>query len=248
MSVRAIRSSKLVKRGMRTSVLAALALALSVPSGYADSIWSIEVELGAVLTSGNTEEENLKFRTDSSRETDRFKQTIHGDTLRSSQAAATSAQRMYVHYKADYKFDDDRSLFARISYEDDRFSGFDYQPDLTAGYSRKLLGTDVHSLAADIGLGFRRSEAESGMREDEMIVRLEARYSWQVSDNAKFQQLLSLEAGNAATISRSETSLQTSAAGNLAMKLSLNVKNNSDVPVGREKTDTATSVTLVYSF
>jgi putative salt-induced outer membrane protein YdiY len=32
------------------------------------------------------------------------------------------------------------------------------------------------------------------------------------------------------------------------MKLSLNVKNNSDVPVGREKTDTATSVTLVYSF
>jgi putative salt-induced outer membrane protein YdiY len=32
------------------------------------------------------------------------------------------------------------------------------------------------------------------------------------------------------------------------MKLALTVKNQSEVPVGRKKTDTETSVTLVYTF
>ena len=34
----------------------------------------------------------------------------------------------------------------------------------------------------------------------------------------------------------------------LALKVSLTIKNNSEVPVGTEKTDTETAVTLVYSF
>jgi putative salt-induced outer membrane protein YdiY len=36
--------------------------------------------------------------------------------------------------------------------------------------------------------------------------------------------------------------------GRLAMKFSYSVKHNSQVPVAASKTDTETSVTLVYSF
>jgi putative salt-induced outer membrane protein len=212
-----------------------------------DSLWDAEVELGAVFTSGNTDEKNFKFRGEVVRDKDRFKHTAHLDALNSSKNDEKTAQKTYVFYKLDYKLDKG-SVFGRVSYEDDKFNGFDYQADFTGGYSRLLMEKSTMSLAGDLGLGYRRSELENGLSEDEIIVRFAATYVWQVSENATFRQMLSTEIGNESTISRSETSLSANVAGNLAMKIALNIRNNSAVPVGREKTDTESSVTLVYTF
>lgn len=216
-------------------------------SAFADP-WSTELELGAVLTSGNTEEENLKLRVDAVKDGERFKHALHGDTLRNSREGDLTAQRLYSFYKADYKLDGAGSLFGRVSYEDDRFSGFDYQADFTAGYTRTLSETDTTKFEMDLGAGMRRSVPDVGSKETEAVFRLAGAYTWQVSESAQFKQLLSTQIGEESTITRSETSLQTTVVGSLAMKLTLSIKNNSEVPPGREKTDTETSVTLVYKF
>ncbi|MBT3734550.1 MAG: DUF481 domain-containing protein, partial [Gammaproteobacteria bacterium] len=84
--------------------------------------------------------------------------------------------------------------------------------------------------------------------ENEAIVRLALDYVWDINENAQFKQLLSTEIGSDTTISRSESSVSANIAGDLAMKFSISVKNNSDVPLGTEKTDTESAVTLVYKF
>ena len=56
------------------------------------------------------------------------------------------------------------------------------------------------------------------------------------------------EIGEELTTTRSETSLETNIVGNLAMKLAVNVKHNSDVLPGKDKTDTESTVTVVYRF
>ncbi|MCZ6503327.1 MAG: DUF481 domain-containing protein [Gammaproteobacteria bacterium] len=215
--------------------------------GSEDNFWDAEVELGAVFTSGNTDEKNIKFRGEVVYSGDRYKHTVHLDVLNSSKDKIKTAQKTYLFYQVDYKLEKG-SVFGRIAHEEDKFNGFDYQTDITGGYSRLLMEKSTMSLTGDIGLGYRRSELENGESVDEGIVRLAAKYVWQLSENATFEQSLSTEIGNESTITRSESSLSANIAGSLAMKLTVNIKNNTDVPAGKKKTDTESSVTLVYKF
>ena len=210
--------------------------------------WTSSVELGAVATTGNTEQRTVKFRADTAHDGPRFKHTFHADAFRSEQDSVINAEKYYTYYQADYKLNDRNAIFARLSYEDDRFSGFDYQTDITVGFNRVLLLRDNMELDGDLGAGFRHSKLDDGTSEDEAISRIALKYIWQISESAQFKQLLSVEAGATSTISRSESSIQTSIIGSLAMKLAYNVKHQSNVPVGRKNTDTESSITLVYSF
>ena len=210
--------------------------------------WESSVELGAVVTSGNTEERNLKFNGDTTRDGETMKHKAHLDALRNSRDGITTAQKYYAYYQADFKLADHHSLYGRLGYTDDDFSGFNSQTDFTAGYARKLIDNDQSTLDGSIGVGIRSSELATGDTEDESIVRLALDYVHNIGESAVFKQSLSSEIGSDSTISRSETSLSANVSGSLAMKVSLNIKNNSEVPVGTEKTDTETAVTLVYSF
>lgn len=231
---------------MRTIIFALLLL-----SGIAeasDSIWSTEVEVGAVFTTGNTKSDNFKVRADSTRDGEKYVNNFHINTLRASKDSTVTAQKLYSTYQIDFKLDGERSLFSRVAYEDDRFSGFDYQADLSIGYSQLLFESGSHKASGDIGIGYRRSELVTGGDESEGLLRLAAKYTWDVSENARFLQTLSTELGNESNISRAESSLQTTVVGDLAMKFTVALKHNSDVPAGLKKLDTESSLTLVYQF
>tara|TARA_B100000029_G_C17030602_1_gene762039 strand:- start:117 stop:434 length:318 start_codon:yes stop_codon:yes gene_type:complete len=104
------------------------------------------------------------------------------------------------------------------------------------------------TLVTDFGIGMRRSELESDETEAETIGRIAGLYTWHVSTNAIFKQSLGFEIGEEFVTSRSENSPESSISGNLAMKITLKVKHNSEVLLGKEKTDTESTVTLVYKF
>jgi putative salt-induced outer membrane protein len=212
------------------------------------SIWSTDVELGAVSTSGNTEQSNVKFRVDSARDKGQLLQNFHGDIFRAETDGADTADNLYVFYRAGFKLDDKQSLFGRLAYGEDAFSGFDRQMDLTGGYSRKFVDSEKFRFAAETGVGARRTELETGDKETEGVVRIAGFFEWSVSENALFKQLLAFEAGEELTTTRSESSLETAIVGNLAMKLAIKVRHNSVVFTGKDKTDTETAVTLVYKF
>ncbi|MFT4721012.1 MAG: putative salt-induced outer membrane protein [Candidatus Azotimanducaceae bacterium] len=210
--------------------------------------WTNEVELGLVATSGNTDTENLKLRADSLANVGKFLHNLHFDSLRATTDGEITAQKLYAFYQADYKIGENRSMFGRVSYDNDRLSGFNYQADITVGYSQRLYTTETMSLTGAAGAGMRITEFDSGDQQEEPILRLAAVYLWNVSDNAVFQQKLSTEIGNESTVTRSDSSIKATISGSLSMKIALTVKHNSVVPVDRKKTDTETSFTLVYGF
>ena len=212
------------------------------------SIWSADVEIGAVSTSGNTEQSNVKFRFDAARDKGQLLQNFHGDIFRAETDGSSTADKLYTFYRAGFKLDEQQSLFGRLAYEEDAFSGFDRQMDLTGGYSRKFVDSEKFRFAAETGVGARRTELETGDKETEGLVRIAGFFEWNISDNALFKQLLAFEVGEQLTTTRSESSLETAIIGNLAMKLAIKVKHNSDVLPGKENTDTESTVTLVYKF
>lgn len=229
-------------------ILALFMLSCEGLAASEDSIWSSEVEVGAVHTTGNTEESNFKFRGEAVRDGELYVNTFKLDIVNSSKNGQKTAQKNYAVYQLDRKLSEISAIFGRVAYEDDKFSGYDYQVDLTAGYNRQFLTGEIHKLKGSVGAGYRQSELETGGSEDEIILRLAADYVWKVSENATFNQGLSTEIGDFATISRSETSLSADVLNNIALKLALYIKNTSEVPAGRDKTDTETAMTLLYKF
>lgn len=229
--------------------LLVVVFALSMPAHAEEGkVWSSEIEVGAVFTTGNTRNQSFKLASKASRDSVLFRHSAAFDAFRSSEDSVVSAQKFYTFYQGDYKLEGDHSLFGRLSFEDDRFSGFDYQSNVTAGYSRLLLSRPAHTLRGDVGAGVRHSAFDGGGGDTEFITRLAASYEWQISETSKFGQLLSTEIGGQNVVTRSDSSITAAIATSLAMKFAIVIKHQSEVPVGRKKMDTESALTLVYTF
>ena len=217
--------------------------ALAVPFG-----WKGEAELGVVITDGNTETQNTNAKMDLNDEQESWRHNIHAEALNASADDVRSAEKYNLSGKTSYKFNEFDTAFLVATYDDDRFSGFDYQASLAAGYGRRLINSDDQTLDIEIGPGYRISELDNGDSADEAMLRVGAKYFLALSKTSNFQQSLVSEIGEDITITKSISSVKAQVNGSLAMKVSLTIKNTSDVPEDTEETDTETAVTLVYAF
>ena len=230
-----------------TLTLTALAFSSTLLAQQTSDL-STQVELGAIYTSGNTEDQNVKYKVTMDWLRNDWEYQLSTEGFRSSKNDVLAAQRLYHIARGQRNITDDSYWVARAAYEDDRFSGYDYQADATVSYGRSFLqNVSNMSLKGDFGVGYRRSESSA---EDfsEGIIRISGEYEWEVSDTASFIQKLSSESGKETTIFRSESGIQSEIMENLALRFSVKVKHQTDVPPMREKTDTETAVTLVWNF
>lgn len=207
-----------------------------------------EVEVGALFTSGNTDEQSLNFAGNIEFSRNSWQYGFSLDGIYSASDDETKGQRFYGVGSADYEFSEDSFFQARVSHEDDRFSGYDSQSDLTLSYGRGFLQSRSDmSFIADAGVGIRWSRLD-GSDFDEPILRLAGEYEWILSNSATFSQELAMEYGTDSNIYRSDTGITTQVLENLSLRFSLRLKHQTEVPMSRKKTDTETAVTFVMNF
>lgn len=234
----------------QTSLLASLCLlgslgAQSVMAQGTEDALSTEIELGAIFTTGNTKDENIKLKSNMVYIRESWEYGFSIDGFRSSKDDELAAQRIYTVGSATYNLDADSFILSRLAHEDDRFSGYDSQSDVSVSYGHNLLRERENlDWNYTIGAGMRYSR-EPDDTTSEAILRLGSELRWNVSENALFVQTLSVESGSKSTISRSESSIQSDIMDNLSMKFAIKVKHQSEVPIGREKSDSEASVTLL---
>jgi len=234
-------------------IAAAATCLLSPVSPLIAQDWELEtqLELGAVFTAGNTEDENIRFKGqfDAVREQWSYMASIDG--FRSSKQDVLAAQRLYTVGSATFNFDSETFVVSRVAHDDDRFSGYDSQSDFSVSYGQELMrGSQNMSWRYTAGLGVRRSEESGplGRSFSEAIVRLSTDYQWQLSESARFIQSLSVDAGEETSIARSETAIETDIMENLSMKFGIRVKHQTEVPLTRKKTDSEFAATVLLRF
>lgn len=218
-------------------------------SAQEESSVSTQLELGAIFTSGNTKNENIKYKvTVDWNQAEVWDYQFTSDGFRSSQDGISNAQRLYHTGSANHTINPDSYIQGRIAYENDKFSGFESQSDITVSYGRNMLQSKGNmALGLTAGLGVRRSETELST-ESVAIARLATNYNWNLSESADFIQDLSIETGSDSSIYRSETGIQTDIIENLSLKFSVKLKYQTVVPINRKKADTETAITLVLNF
>ncbi|MBT8126260.1 MAG: DUF481 domain-containing protein [Gammaproteobacteria bacterium] len=213
------------------------------------SPWTTTAGLGFVDTSGNTNTDSLTFLFDTAYEIEDWKHEGHFETLKASTDDVTTADRKFLTAQSNYKYSPRDYWFGNLSYEDDRFTGFEYQAVLSVGYGRRLIMTEKHNLDFEIGPGYRNFKVEGApSSEDEYLLRTAGKYKWKISDYSDFSQDLLGNFGEDQTEWRSVTALRTSIYQNLALRLAYNVRYLDKVPFGNERYDRTTTVTLDYTF
>ncbi|MCH8493349.1 MAG: DUF481 domain-containing protein [Idiomarina sp.] len=226
-----------------------------------DGKWRATAELGVLLRSGNTDSRSWKGKLDLQRDTENWRKravldyylqerkTFEGDRV-------TDADRFFVSGQGNRKFNigSHSSVFIYGSYEDDALNSFEYQSTIAAGYGARFLHNENMFTDFEIGPGYAYDKRrDTGETDGDLIVRAAANFEWQISETARFTQLVSTEMGDDNTRSRAVGALTANLNSRLAMRLTLTVTHNSTVyeqANGRtpEKLDTETAVTLVYTF
>jgi len=247
-----------VKQGFKLGLAVSVALiTANVSAAESEPVapaWKGEAELGVVATRGNTRTQTVSAKATVTKETAGWRHNAKAEALNSASRDkvtgddTTTAERYIVSGKSDYKFSEHDYVFGNVIYENDHFSGYDYRMNETLGYGRRLLHSNELTLDVEAGPGARQSKPLTGDTKSEFVFHVGGNFAWKLSPAATFTEEVSSDIGDDATISKSVTALKAQVAGNLAMKASLTVKHTSTVPVGVNKTDAETALTLVYAY
>jgi putative salt-induced outer membrane protein len=252
--------------------LAVLVAALSTAAfAQEKKTWDVEVELGAIATSGNTQTTSLHTKLDIKHNLTKFKNEYIVSSLfkedevtqdDNSKVKEKTADKYLLSVKSAYQLaasDEDRSyLFGFASYTHDKFGSYRAYETIALGYGDWFYSNEKVNWFVEAGPGYFRGEKvlESDdisapylyETEQGALLRVATQLEWKVTQTAVFKQIISVETGSDNTRSLSETSLAASISNAMQMKFSFAVANDSKVAPGKEKTDTTTSATIVYRF
>jgi len=211
--------------------------------------WNGKGELGVVLARGNSEAETINAKLEMAKVSDEWKNAFTLAALQTASDGARSAERYGATWQTDFRFNSRSYWFSGARYEDDRFSGFNYQASLSSGLGHLFIEDDERKLFGQAGIGYRRLEnALTGSTDGSVIFSGELRFEQQITETTSLRNKLIVEAGDANTFAVNELALQVKINNSLSLAAGIGVRHNTDPPSGREKTDTLTTLNLVYGF
>jgi len=244
---------------MKPSMLTFCATALVLGS-TAHGATTARAEAGVVVSRGNSESDSANARIDIVAERDVWRNNFGVAGLYGRSAEVTTATRWAARWQTDRKFWRDAYWFTGLGYDDDRFSGFDYQATLTSGIGREFVNNERTKFKAQIGAGYRRLrteiltldddglviDREQGESDSDLVTNAAMEYEHSLTDNTKVLAKVTFESGSQNTLSRGDIALQVKMTRMLAISVGFNAINNSNPPPTLKQTDTLSTLNLVY--
>ncbi|MDM7553367.1 DUF481 domain-containing protein [Xanthomonas fragariae] len=169
-----------------------------------------------------------------------------GSTERKRQ---TTAERYTGSAGSALQLGEHRQLTATGRYEMDDFATYDHLATFGIGYGTRLINADRFYLDAQVGPGVRRAHNRNEDRnETGLIARGLFDLKYTVTDNTDLINTLLVESGGYNTYAQNDFGVQVNMNSHFALKAAWQMRHNSEVSDGDNKTDTLTTVNLVYKF
>lgn len=223
----------------------------------ASAQWAVKAEAGLVAARGNSDTDTANLKLKIVRDFVRWKHTLEAAGVYASDNTGTIGQRWNVREQTDYDFSGKGFWFISGRYEDDRFSGFEYQSTYGTGFGWRFFDDPITKLSVQIGGGYkvlrrRDSLADDGitvipgMREENAIAQGSVDFEHQLTDTTKILNKLLVESSSDNTFVQNDLSVEVKILGALALAVGYGVRYNTDPPAGFTTTDMLTTVNLVY--
>ncbi len=239
----------------RNTVLAAIVSLLS-GAAYAQAgsaaaeggPWSGTASLGFLSTSGNTNTTSYNTAFKISYAKNKWTHAFDAAANGADESDTATAEAYQADWKSSYDVSEHNYLFGLVAWRKDRFSGVSEQLSESIGYGRRIIDTPAHLLNAEIGAGYRDADLSDNTSESGAIGRLGLDYKWTFSETSNFAQNIAVEAGSDNTYIESISAVRAKLLGDFAIVFSYTVRHNTDVPVGSEKNDKLTAISLELAF
>jgi putative salt-induced outer membrane protein len=228
--------------------LAGVANAQAETEAEEEGPWSGELSLGYLSTSGNTETTNYKTTFGIGYEKNDWEHRLAASANGADDSDVTTAESYQIGWRSAYSWTEHDFVFGTIDWRKDRFAGVTEQTSYALNYGRRVIDNDKHMLALGIGAGYRNSDRSDGTSAGNAIGRGSLLYSWAFSETSGFDQSVIVESGSDNAFIESVSAVRAKLIGGFNLVFSYTIKQNSDVPVGSEKTDKLTAVSIEYEF
>lgn len=214
-------------------------------------------EAGAIVSSGNSESESFNAKFEIAREWENWKQAFGSSAVYAADPDGATGQRWDVRSQTDYKFHPKGFSFGSGRYEEDRFSGFEYQSSLSMGLGWRFYDDPKTKLIAQIGLGYRQMQTRASLeadgvtvipseQQDALVEQAKLEFERGLSETTRVLNQALVESGVDNTFIRNDISLQVKIMDSLALAVGYSVRYNTRPPEGFDTTDTLSTLNLVY--
>ncbi|MFL6603795.1 MAG: YdiY family protein [Steroidobacteraceae bacterium] len=241
------------------------ALVLAPLAAHADELppgWSGKGQAGYVTSRGNSDTDSANVKLDLNLLRNDWKHSLSLDGLFGRSAGITSAERWDARLQSNYQITVHMFSFAALSYQDDRFSGFQYQASGSGGLGYKFFDSQTTKLSAQIGVGYRSLRPEllikdvTGAVIDRVALETQTEvvgttgidFFHQFNPSTRLLDKLVSESGSSNTSIRNDLSLEVKMNSKLSLAAGFSVLENTQPPAGLKHTDTITTLNLVYAF
>lgn len=219
--------------------------------------WSAKAQAGVVAARGNTDTDSANAKFDVAREFEKWKPQLGLAGVYASDEIGATGQRWDARAQLDYKFHPKGFSFVSARYEEDRFSGFEYQATYGMGLGWRFYDDKTTKLITQIGAGYKTLQkrdafSEDGLtfipgeREQDLVVQSTVDFEHALTETSQILNKLLIEYGENNTFVQNDLSLQVKIMSSLALALGYSVRYNTDPPPGFETTDTLMTVNLVF--
>lgn len=217
--------------------------------------WTGEVALNGAKTTGNNDTTDIGAAFKVQSRGDDWRHTLKGTTDFGQNAGNTNKRRYRLGYKIDRDLADRVYSFANVDYYSDDFGAFKHGYYLGGGAGYSVLVDKPTLWRVEGGAGYRSQKARlaandpSGFSSKEesfasarLFSDLEHHFNERVSLNNDSELFYS----EVDTFFINDTSVTSQMFGELSLRASFRIETHSDVPEGREKTDTISRIGIVY--
>lgn len=236
-------------------IVAGSALALALANAAHADPWKGKGEAGLVFARGNSDSDTVNLKLAMSKEVDRWKHSLDMSYLRASSSGVESSNRFVGGWQSDYKVSEKTFAFGALHYEQDKYSGFDYQASASTGMGYKFYDTDKIKLSAQAGVGYRQIKDNlTDQTSNDVIFVAGMDYENAITDTTKIIDKAHLESGSDNTLLTNFIGVEVKMSDKLALAAGLDWRHNSKPPtdpttgIKKKSDDTVTTLNLVYAF
>lgn len=255
-----VRRSRLLR-----SVIGALVIGVPI-SASADNLpqgFSGKGQAGYVMSRGNSDTDAASAKIDLFLLTTQWKHAFTLEGLYGRSAEVTSAERWDLRLQSDYTITTKLFSFGALAYQDDRFSGFQYQASGSGGLGYRFFNSDTTKLSAQVGVGYRLLRPEilvkddvSGAvidripleRESEAVGTAGIDFMHQFNSSTKLTDKMIVESGSSNTSIKNDLALEVKMSKKLALAAGYSILHNTKPADDVKRTDTITTLNVVYAF
>ncbi|HEY1899024.1 MAG TPA: DUF481 domain-containing protein [Steroidobacteraceae bacterium] len=223
---------------------------------------AVKAQVGYVSSHGNTNAQTANAKLEVIYTVDAWKHDLQLAGLYGESNDIVNAESLQAQWQSNYNFTNRLYGFGALHYDDDKFSGFQYQETVSTGAGYSFIKLADATLDAQIGVGYRRLRPEL-LDQDaagDVIARtpldvetgavatatIKGMYAFNTS--TKLTEVIYTESGSDNTLLQNDLGLQVNMSKALAITIGYEVRHNSSPPAGLVKTDSQVTFNLAYAF